>query len=125
MIVLYGFVVVGLKLFVNELEFRIFVGVVLKVFGVWFFGLLRIAVFEVIVFKLLFILILNDDDDNDIDGLNDDLNIEDEVEIVVFVWGGDWLILDYEIFEVIVLCGNVIISILEKLFDIVWFVGCF
>lgn len=123
--VLYGFVIVGLKLFVNELVIFIFVGVDLKVFGVWFFGLLRIAVFEVIVFKLLFILILNDDDDNDIDGLNDDLNIEDEVEIVVFVWGGDWLILDYEIFEVIVLCGNVIISILEKLFDIVWFVGCF
>lgn len=123
--VLYGFVVVGLKLFVNELVIFIFVGVDLKVFGVWFFGLLRIAVFEVIVFKLLFILILNDDDDNDIDGLNDDLNIEDEDEIVVFVWGGDWLILDYEIFEVIVLCGNVIISILEKLFDIVWFVGCF
>lgn len=75
------------------------------------------------MFKLLVILRLNVDD-KDVEGmflvdkgLNEELNIDEEV-VIVFVCGGDWLILDYEMFEDVVLWGSVIMFILEKLLDI-------
>lgn len=124
-IVLYVFVLVGLKFLVSEFVLRILGIFGLKLFWFWFLGLFIIVVLGVVVFKVLFILILNDDDNDvvgkfvDICGLKEELNIEDDEDIVVFVCGGDWFIFDYEIFEVC-LCGSVIILVLEKLFDIGW-----
>lgn len=124
-IVLYVFVLVGLKFLVSEFVLRILGIFGLKLFWFWFLGLFIIVVFGVVVFKVLFILILNDDDNDvvgkfvDICGLKEELNIEDDEDIVVFVCGGDWFIFDYEMFEVC-LCGSVIILVLEKSFDIGW-----